>query len=103
MHAYGEAVRLRDLRHTIDGRLQIWYEIVDHALEGIAPPDTPGRIPWSWRLEAVLTGLVLQALTSEAVLDGRQIRDEVIRTLFPDLLPSARVRAGGGERLAHGR
>jgi len=103
MHAYGEAVRLRDLRHTIEGRLQIWYEIVDHALEGIAPPPAPGTIPWSWRLEAVLTGLVLQALTSEAVLDGRQIRDEVIWTLFPDLLPAAKARAGRGERLTVGR
>lgn len=102
MHAFGEAVRLQGLRHTIEGRLQSWYEIIDHALEGIAPPDTPGRIPWSWRFDAVLNGLALQALTSEAVLDGRQIRDEVIWTLFPDLLRSAEVRAGGDERLALG-
>ncbi len=85
MHAFGEAVRLKDLRHTIEGRLRSWYEIIDHALEGIAPPDTPGMIPWSWRFDAVLNGLALQALTSEADLDGRQIRDEVIRTLFGDL------------------
>jgi hypothetical protein len=32
----------------------------------------------------VLNGLAIQALTSEAALEGDQIREEVIRTLFPD-------------------
>jgi AcrR family transcriptional regulator len=84
INSYGEAVRLPELRHTIEARLSSWYELVDYALEGLAPADAPNTIPWSWRFDAVLNGLALQALTSEAALEEGQIRDEVIRTLFPD-------------------
>jgi TetR/AcrR family transcriptional regulator, transcriptional repressor of bet genes len=84
INSYGEAVRLPELRHTIDTRLSSWYELIDSALEGLVPPDDPNSIPWSWRFDAVLNGLTLQALTSDAALGGEQIRDEVIRTLFPD-------------------
>jgi TetR/AcrR family transcriptional regulator, transcriptional repressor of bet genes len=84
INAYGEAVHLPELRHTIEARLQSWYQILDHALEGLVPADAPGAIPWSWRLDAALNGLAIQALTSEAPLDSRKVRDEVIRLLFPD-------------------
>jgi AcrR family transcriptional regulator len=84
INAYGEAVRLPGLRHTIESRLTSWYELIDRALEGIGPADRPGEIPLSWRFDAVLNGLAIQALTSEAELDGRLIRDEVIRMLFPE-------------------
>ena len=43
----------------------------------------------------MLNGLVIQALTSEAVLEGPRIRDEVIRTLFPAGVDSAVVGAAG--------
>lgn len=82
INAYGEAVRLPELRHTIEARLGSWYEVIDSALEGLVPPDTPKTIPWSWRFDALLNGLAIQALTSEAALDGGQIRDEVISTLL---------------------
>jgi AcrR family transcriptional regulator len=85
INAFGEAVRLPELRHTIETRMQSAHQIIDEALEGLAPPRAPGTIPWSWRLEAVMNGLAIQALTSEAALAGPQIRDEVIRTLFPGL------------------
>lgn len=84
INAYGEAVHLAELRHTIEVRLQAWYPVLDHALEGLVPPEAPGEIPWSWRLDAILNGLAIQALTSEAPLDSSRIRDEVIRTLLPD-------------------
>ncbi len=82
INAYGEAVRLAGLRHTIESRLHSWYELIDTALEGLVPADTHGAIPWAWRFDAILNGLTLQALTSEAELDGPRIRDEVIATLF---------------------
>jgi TetR/AcrR family transcriptional regulator, transcriptional repressor of bet genes len=83
INAYGEAVRLPELRHTIEARLTSWYELIDRALEGLVPAEHEGAgIPWSWRFDAVLNGLAIQALTSEAALDGTQIRDEVVRTLF---------------------
>jgi TetR/AcrR family transcriptional repressor of bet genes len=85
INAYGEAVRLAELRHTIESRLNSWYELIDEALEGLVPADGQGTIPSSWRFDAILNGLAIQALTSEAELDGERIRDEVIRTLFGEV------------------
>ncbi len=97
INAYGEAVRLPELRHTIESRLTSWYDLIDRALEGLVPADEPGEIPWSWRFDAVLNGLAIQAMTSEAALDAQQIRDEVIRTLFGDG-PEEAPLAGAGNR-----
>jgi TetR/AcrR family transcriptional repressor of bet genes len=33
INSYGEAVRLPELRHTIEARLSSWYEMIDFALE----------------------------------------------------------------------
>jgi TetR/AcrR family transcriptional regulator, transcriptional repressor of bet genes len=85
INAYGEAVHLAELRHTIEARLQLWHQVLDQALEGLAPPAAEGEIPWSWRLDAVLNGLAIQSLTSEAPLDSERIRDEVVGILFPDV------------------
>lgn len=90
--AYGEAVRLAGLRHTIESRLIPWYELLDKALEGLVPPEENGAIPWAWRLDAILNGLTLQALTSEAALDSARIRDEVIAML----LAEEPIAAGSG-------
>lgn len=84
INAYGEAVRLPDLRHTMEERLQSWYDIIDQALEGVAPATDKGAIPWSWRLDAMLNGLAIQMLTSEAALDSHRIREEIVGSLFPD-------------------
>jgi TetR/AcrR family transcriptional repressor of bet genes len=100
INAYGEAVRLPELRHTIEARLRSWYELIDRALEGLVPPQERGTIPWSWRLDAVLNGLAIQALTSEAALDGQQIRDEVVRTLFGEAPQDQTARARRGARVA---
>jgi TetR/AcrR family transcriptional repressor of bet genes len=100
INAYGEAVRLPGLRHTIEARLLSWYELIDRALEGLVPAQERGTIPWSWRLDAVLNGLAIQALTSEAALDGQQIRDEVIRTLFGEAAPDQAAAASRVARVA---
>jgi TetR/AcrR family transcriptional repressor of bet genes len=94
INAYGEAVRLPGLRHTIEARLHSWYELIDHALEGLVDSQAPTAIPASWRFDAILNGLAIQALTSEAALDGAQIRDEVIRTLLNERAATAAVAAG---------
>lgn len=84
INAYGEAVHLAELRHTIEARLQSWYPILDHALEGLVPPAGPNELPWSWRMDAILNGLAILALTSEAPLGPEGVRDEVIRMLLPE-------------------
>jgi hypothetical protein len=92
-------VRLPELRHTIEARLLSWYELIDRALEGLVPPDEPGAIPWSWRFDAALNGLAIQALTSEAELDAARIRDEVIRTLLADAPAPAKPEQRANARL----
>jgi AcrR family transcriptional regulator len=91
INATGEAVRLPELRRTIEERLSHWFELVEVALEGLVDAEPASAIPWTWRVDALLTGLTTQALTSEAELGPDQIRDEVVRM----------VLAGGGrERIA---
>jgi AcrR family transcriptional regulator len=94
INSYGEAVRLASLRHTIEKRLNSWYELVDEALEGLVPADTDGAIPWSWRFDAILNGLAILALTSEAELDGARIRDEVMHTLLRGVRDTSRISGG---------
>jgi AcrR family transcriptional regulator len=84
VNAFGEAVRLPGLRHTVELRMRSWYGLIDIALEGLVAVEESDGVPWSWRLDAVLTGLMIQSLTTEAELDRRQIRDEVLRMLFPN-------------------
>jgi len=78
INAYGEAVRLQDLRSTIDERLGEWFELLETALEGLGSPRGDSPVPLTWRVDALLTGLAIQAMTSEAELRGEWIRDEVV-------------------------
>jgi TetR/AcrR family transcriptional regulator, transcriptional repressor of bet genes len=98
INAYGEAVRLAELRHTMEQRLQSWYEIIDLALEGLVGPAAADGLPWSWRLDALLNGLTIQALTSEAALDSHQIREEIVHTLLGGESGSA-AGSSGAERI----
>jgi AcrR family transcriptional regulator len=103
INAYAEAVRLPELRHTIEARLHSWWELIDLALEGLVPPPAPGEIPVAWRFDAMLNGLAIQALTSEAPLTAAKIRDEVIRATLGDakvrpITSSRRKRVAAGGR-----
>jgi AcrR family transcriptional regulator len=89
--ATAEALRLPELRRTIEERLNQWFELVALALEGLVEDEPPPAIPWTWRVDALLTGLATQALTSEAELHGERIREEVVRMV---------MAGGGSERIA---
>jgi len=78
INVHGEAVRMRELRVTIEERLGPWFELVDEALEGLVPAAGNGEVAWAVRLDSVLTGFVIMAMTSEAELDPPRIREEVI-------------------------
>jgi AcrR family transcriptional regulator len=103
INAYSEAVRLPGLRHTIDGRLQSWYGLIDRALEGLHPRQAPGAIPPSWRVDAMLNGLAIQQLTSEATLSPTKIRDEVISATLGDAKVRPSTPSRGGRSAAGGR
>jgi TetR/AcrR family transcriptional regulator, transcriptional repressor of bet genes len=78
INVHGEAVRMPELRATIEERLGQWFVLIDEALEGLMPAARDGEVPWSVCLDSVLTGFVIMAMTSEAELDRKRIRDEVI-------------------------
>jgi AcrR family transcriptional regulator len=78
INAYGEAIRLPALRTTIEERLAEWFELLGTALEGLVPVDGDGPVPWTWRVDALVAGLAIQALTSDAELRGEWIRDVVV-------------------------
>ena len=79
---HGEAVRLPELRRTIEERLARWFVLIDEALEGLVPPAHEGELPLALCVDSVLTGFVIMAMTTEAALDRRSIRDEVIRIIL---------------------
>ncbi len=93
INANGEALRLPALRRTIEERLSEWFALVEVALEGLVPPEPNAEIPWTWRLDALLTGLAIQALTSEAELYGEQIRAEVVRMVMERSESAAAVQS----------
>lgn len=82
INVHGEAVRLPELRRTIDERLHKWFDLIDEALEGLVPPADEGEVPWTVCVDSVLTGFVIMAMTSEADLDRSRIRDEVVRVVL---------------------
>lgn len=84
INVHGEAVRLPELRRTIEERLGPWFVLIDEALEGLVSTPREGEVPRSVCVDSVLTGLVIMAMTSEAQLDRTQIRDEVIRFVLAD-------------------
>lgn len=105
INVHGEAVRLPELRRTIDERLRKWFELIDEALEGLVPPVHDGEIAWSVCVDSVLTGYVIMAMTSEADLDRREIRDEVIRIVigYGEVRQPAPPWAGGARASAAAR
>jgi AcrR family transcriptional regulator len=82
INVQGEAVRLPELRRTIEERLGQWFVLIDRALEGLVAPVGEGQVPWSVFVDSVLTGLVMMAMTSEAELERREIRDQVIAAVL---------------------
>jgi AcrR family transcriptional regulator len=82
INVHGEAVRLPELRAAIEERLGQWFVLIDQALEGLVAARPAGELPWSVLVDSVLTGLVILQMTSEAELDRRRIRDEVVRTVL---------------------
>jgi TetR/AcrR family transcriptional regulator, transcriptional repressor of bet genes len=83
--AYGEAVRLPELRRAIESRLSKWYELLDTALEGVVPATEDEQLTWSRRLDTILNGLALRALTAEEDFDRQRIREETIGMLLHEV------------------
>jgi TetR/AcrR family transcriptional regulator, transcriptional repressor of bet genes len=78
--AHGASVRLSELRRVMSGRNDLWFEILERGLEGIVPPSKREKVPYVWQLDALLNGLVIQAITSEAEIRFEDIEQVVVST-----------------------
>ena len=76
--AHGASVRLPQLRRLMASRNQLWSEILERGLEGVVQSDGAERVPYAWQLDALMNGLVIQAITSEAPVTLRDIEDVVV-------------------------
>jgi TetR/AcrR family transcriptional regulator, transcriptional repressor of bet genes len=74
--SYGESVRSQPLAQAIEGRLGPWYQLLDHALEGLEGGHAT-TIPLSWQVEAMLDGLCIQLLAADSSLT----LDDIARTI----------------------
>jgi TetR/AcrR family transcriptional regulator, transcriptional repressor of bet genes len=92
--AHGAAVRLEGLRRVMTARNDLWFAILERGLEGIVPRAGSGRLPFVWQLDAMMNGLVVQAITTEAQVAFDEIEDAVVTTALAHVRPKAR----GGER-----
>jgi TetR/AcrR family transcriptional repressor of bet genes len=78
--AHGASVRLSELRGVMASRNDLWFEILVRGLEGIVPNAGKGKIPYAWQLDALMTGLVIQAITTEADISLKGIEQVVVTT-----------------------
>jgi TetR/AcrR family transcriptional repressor of bet genes len=102
INAYGEALRLPELRHTIRVRRSSWHELIDFALEEVVPADPAKGLSWSWRFDALLNGFAIKVLTSESAPDHGEVRGEVIRMLLLECTEGAAGSPPRGTRVAVG-
>ena len=76
--AHGSAVRLPALRRVMALRNDLWFEILERGLEGIPTRSPNARLPYAWQLDAMMNGLVIQAITTEAEIALGDIEDAVV-------------------------
>jgi AcrR family transcriptional regulator len=76
--ARGASVALPELRRVMAARNALRFGILSRALQGIVPADDGEKIPYAWQLDALMNGLVIQAMTTEADMSFPDIEDAVV-------------------------
>lgn len=76
--AHGASVRLPELRRVMAGRNDLWFEILESALEGIVAPDARDKVPYPWQLDALMNGLIIQAITTDGHVSFEDIEEVVV-------------------------
>lgn len=94
--AHGASVRLGELRRVMASRNNLWFEILDTALEGIVDADPTEKVRYAWQLDALMNGLITQAITTDADVAFEDIEDVVVAAAVEhgQVVPSARRRDG---------
>jgi TetR/AcrR family transcriptional regulator, transcriptional repressor of bet genes len=96
--AHGASVRLSELRRVMAARNDLWFEILGRGLEGIVSPAPREKVPYVWQLDALMNGLVIQAITSEAEIRFEDIEDVVVETALEHGRAVANGRPAGAKR-----
>jgi TetR/AcrR family transcriptional repressor of bet genes len=78
--AHGASVRLSELRRVMASRNDLWFDILERGLEGILPATGREKVPYAWQLDALMNGLVIQAITTEADISFEDIEQVVVGT-----------------------
>lgn len=89
--AHGASVRLPQLRRLMATRNQLWFELLARGLEGVVPANHREKIPYVWQFDALMNGLVIQAITSEADMSF----DDIERVLIATALEHAAAVSNG--------
>jgi AcrR family transcriptional regulator len=76
--AHGASVPLPHLRGVMGARNDLWFEILERGLEGVVPANSNEPVPFAWQLDALMNGLVIQAITTEAGMELSDIEDAVV-------------------------
>ncbi len=94
--AHGASVRLPHLRALMASRNGLWLQILRRALDGVVPDVPSEKIRYEWQLDALMNGLITQAITSEAEFSLTDIEDTVVGSAV------AHGRAVAADRQANG-
>jgi TetR/AcrR family transcriptional regulator, transcriptional repressor of bet genes len=76
--AHGASVRLPELRRVMASRNDLWYGIMDRALESVVPRNGREKVPYVWQLDALMNGLIIQAITTGAEMSLDDIEHAVV-------------------------
>jgi TetR/AcrR family transcriptional repressor of bet genes len=92
--AHGASVRLSELRHVMASRNDLWFRIMERGLEGVVSRNGREKVPYVWQLDALLNGLVIQAITTGADMSFEDIEQTVVRAA----IEHGRASGGGNAR-----
>jgi TetR/AcrR family transcriptional regulator, transcriptional repressor of bet genes len=90
--AHGASVKLSELRRVMASRNDLWFQIVDRALEELVPTASRERVPYAWQIDGLMNGLVIQAITTGAKMAFRDIEEALIAAALEHARAVGRVR-----------
>jgi TetR/AcrR family transcriptional regulator, transcriptional repressor of bet genes len=96
--AHGASVPLPELRQVMAARNGLWFEILEQGLEGIVVRNGREKVPYAWQLDALMNGLIIQAITTEADIRFKDIEDVVVGAALEHARAVSNGKVGASER-----
>ena len=79
-------------------RNDLWFEILGRGLESIVPRSGRDKVPYAWQLDALMNGLVTQAITTEADVSFDDIENVVVATALEHARATAKGNGGASSK-----